>query len=49
MKYHLVIWTVPDPSNTEEIPVIDTEFDSGIDIEGLETQIDLLIEENKAR
>jgi hypothetical protein len=28
MRYHVVVYMVPDPQSTHEIPVVDEEFDS---------------------
>ena len=33
MRYHIVVYEVPDPGRDEEEPVIDEEFDSGLPVD----------------
>jgi hypothetical protein len=47
MKYHIVIWYVPDIKSDNQIPFIDEEWDSEIDIATLSTATDEFIQENK--
>jgi len=34
VRYHVVVWEVPDRTSVEQIPVIDEEFDSDRDTAG---------------
>ena len=46
MRYHIVVYVVPDPLRAEQIPFVDEEWNSGADQEAIATAADVFIEEN---
>lgn len=47
MRYHLVIYAVPDPASPEQEPFFDEEFDAAADRVTMSAAADAFIEENR--